>query len=205
MALSSLATHLTFALLLISLALQSNGSLIPSRYQDSLVSFNSSLDMVDTHCYTPDRGDTPGIQPTQLQACKNALHVLVLMPDFTTKARYSRNPRTMGRKLPVGWQLGTHAECRIVLSCENDRDSAMFSYADIAQSAKKIIDSCVDQPDAHGRYPLLRWGGVNGIGDQETFYVAVARPITSTLVGGVVNGTDMLAGGEVVDGIIETS
>ena len=63
----------------------------------------------------------------------------------------------------------------------NDRDTAVFRLADVAQVARRIIDRCVDEPDPHGRYPLLKWGGVSGISAEETFYVAVAKPIRPEL------------------------
>ena len=68
------------------------------------------------------------------------------------------------------------ADCRIVVNCQNERDSAVFRYADVAQTAKMIIQNCIDQPDPTGRYPQLKWGGVAPVGEN-TFYVAVAHPI----------------------------
>ena len=84
-------------------------------------------------------------------------------------------------KIPIGWQLGPDAECRIVVNCINDQDSAIFRYADIAQVAKLIIDDCVDNPDPLGRVPVFKWGGVNTLNDEITFYVAVARPLPDVL------------------------
>ena len=100
----------------------------------------------------------------------------------------------MGKKLPIGWQLGQGAGCRIVVSCENDRDTAVFRYADVAQEARKIIDNCVDKPDTHGRYPLLTWGGIHGLRGEETFYVAVASPIQPVLEAGLANWTAPVGG-----------
>ena len=83
----------------------------------------------------------------------------------------------MARKVPIGWQKTAEAQCRIVVTCMNDRDTAEFRLADVAQVARRIIEHCVDTPDPHGRYPLLQWGGISGIDGEDTFYVAVARPI----------------------------
>ena len=79
--------------------------------------------------------------------------------------------------VPIGWQKTRDSDCRIIVTCMNDRDTAEFRLADVAQVAKQIIDNCVDVPDPHGRYPLLRWGGISGVSTEETFYVAVAKPI----------------------------
>lgn len=87
----------------------------------------------------------------------------------------------MAKELPAGWQLGPGASCRIVVNCQNDKDSAVFRYADVAQIAGRIIDNCVEKPDPFGRFPVLKWGGIHGITDEETFYVAVARPLPSVL------------------------
>ena len=77
--------------------------------------------------------------------------------------------------------MGVGATCRIVVSCENDKDSAVFRYADVAQIARKIMDNCVEKPDPFGRFPVLKWGGIHGITGEDTFYVAVARPLHSVL------------------------
>lgn len=167
---------LAFTSLLLVFALHSNGS-PTSRDQNSLVTFNSTFNEISSHCYTPDGGDTPHVQPVDLKACKDALAVLIHTPDFATRFRFSKNPRAMAKSLPTGWQLGTGAICRIVVNCQNDKDSAVFRYADVAQIARSIIDNCVEKPDPHGRFPLLKWGGIRGITGEETFYVAVARPL----------------------------
>ena len=85
--------------------------------------------------------------------------------------------------------MGADATCRIIINCQNDRDTAVFRYADVAQLARMILDNCVDKPDPFGRYPLLKWGGVHGIMGEETFYVAVARPILHGLELEVTNRT----------------
>ena len=86
----------------------------------------------------------------------------------------------MARKVPIGWQKTAESDCRIVVTCMNDRDTEEFRLADVAQVARRIIDHCIDEPDPHGRYPLLQWGGVSGIGEG-TFYVAVAKPVRHKL------------------------
>lgn len=171
-------------------ALQSNASPTATKNPGSLSMVNPIPNaIIFPHCYHPDGADTPGIQPTNLQACKDALQVLIRFPDFTTRFRFSRNPRTMAKEVPAGWQLGTDAECRIIVNCLNDRDTAIFRYADVARLARKIMDECVDSPDPHQRVPLLKWGGVKGIEGTETFYVAVARPITFATDVHSLNGT----------------
>ena len=107
-------------------------------------------------------------------------------------------------KLPLGWQLGQNADCRIVVNCANDQDSAFFRFADVAQVARQIIGDCVDRPDPDGRVPLFRWGGVNRLRDENTFYVAVARPLQPLLASeGVTNGTVGIGWGSSVDGGVE--
>ena len=171
---------------------------------DSLVMFNSSVNAIERLCYTPDRELTRHFKPVELQSCNDALRLLVHQRDYTTSFRFSRNPRAQALELPRGWQLGDHALCRIIVSCENDRDTAIFRYADVAQVARRIIDHCVEKPDPQGRYPLLKWGGIEGLNGEQTFFVAVARPLRSRLETGVANGT-VLTGGISVDGGIDAS
>lgn len=112
----------------------------------------------------------------------------------------------MAVKVPTGWQLGPNADCRIIINCQNDRDTAIFRYADVAQIARRIIDNCVDQPDPFERFPMLKWGGVDGIKGEETFYVAVARPLRPVLEVEIVNQTMPASRGpEDTDGGIESS
>lgn len=169
--------RLVFAFFLLFLGLHTDASPTTPSSQNSLVTVNSSFNAIISHCYTPAGRDTPNIQPVELEACKEALAVLVRTPDFTTRFRFSKNPRAMAIKVPIGWQLGTEANCRIIVNCENDRDTAALRYADIARIAKRIMDNCVDKPDPYGRFPMLQWGGVDGITGEDTFYVAVAKPI----------------------------
>lgn len=185
--------HLVFALLLLVLALHSNASSIISRNTNSLVTFNSSFNGIIPHCYSPEGSDTPNIQPVARKACRDALAVLVKAPDFTTPFRFSKNPRAMARELPAGWQSGIGATCRIVVNCLNDKDSAVFRFADVAQIAGKIIDNCVERPDPSGRFPMLEWGGIHGISGDDTFYVAVARPRNSVLSVEGMNVTEIMS------------
>lgn len=171
--------------------------------QNVPVIFNSTTNVIVPHCYIPDGQDTPGIRPTNLKGCQDALAVLVRTPDFTTRFRFSKNPRAMAKEVPVGWQLSHESECRIVVNCENDRDTAVFRFADVARIAKLIMDNCVGKPDPSGRYPLLKWGGVHGIAEEETFYVAVGRP-QSALEFKVSNQTVVTSGG-LVDGGVESA
>ena len=195
---------LIFASFLLLLALPSNASSATSENHNLPVPFNSSLDYIIPHCYTPEGQETPGIKSTNLKACKDALAVLVRTPEFTTPFRFSRNPRAMAKVIPAGWQMGDESDCRIIINCQNDHDSAIFRYADIAQIAKRIIENCVDHPDPFGRYPLLKWGGVDGIKEAETFYVGVARPIRPALEVEVGNMTVVASGG-LIGGIVESS
>lgn len=191
------------ALLLVVHALQSNAVPTMPETHDSLVLFNSSINvMIIPHCYTPESQDTPGVQPVNLKACKDALHVLVRQPHFADSYRFSRNPRALARKIPLGWQLGAEADCRIVVNCVNDHDSAIFRFADVAQVARQIIDDCIDKPDPYARVPLFKWGGVNRLKDENTFYVAVAKPLQPVPGSDGMNGT-VVTGSGLVDGGID--
>ena len=195
---------LVLAVLLPLLAPLSNAFPTTQGNLNSLVMLNSSVNRVISHCYTPDSEETPGIRPINLQACKEALNVLIRTPDFTTPFRFSRNPRAMAKEIPMGWQPGPAADCRIVINCYNDHDSAVFRFADVAQGARKIMENCVEKPDPHGRYPVLEWGGVTDINGEETFYVAIARPLKSQLGVELINET-LVAGGGLFDGGTEVS
>ena len=194
--------RLVFASSLLFLALHSNASPTTPQTHNSLEALNSSFNGIISHCYTPDGADTPGILPVELKSCEDALSILVRTEDFTTRFRFSKNPRAMAISVPVGWQKGTNAKCRIIVSCENDRDTGMFRYADIAQSARRIIQNCVDKPDPFERHPLLKWGGIDGIRGEETFYVAVAKPLRAALEVVEANET-LVADGGLVDGALQ--
>ena len=140
------------------------------------VPINSSLNELVSHCYTPDSPGAHSIEPVDPQDCTDALSALVRTKDFTKRFRFSKTA-AMAVTVPLAWQSTRDSDCRIIVSCTNDLDTAEFRLADVAQVAKSIIDNCVYVPDPHGRYPLLRWGGISGVSTKETFYVAVAKPI----------------------------
>lgn len=76
-----------------------------------------------------------------------------------------------------------------MLSVDNDRDTDTFRLLDAARVAKKVIRACVENPMPNPRWGVLRWGGVDGLGDQaENFYVSVGRPVGARGLG-VGNGT----------------
>ena len=60
------------------------------------------------------------------------------------------------------------------MSCENDRDAYTFRFADVLVVAKRLVDTCVGTTQSE-KWGLLRWGGVQVLGDTETFYVSVGR------------------------------
>ena len=64
-----------------------------------------------------------------------------------------------------------------MVSCENDRDAYTFRLADLLVPAKGIIDNCVATRES-ARWGLLRWGGIDTLGDSLSFYVSVFRPLT---------------------------
>ena len=123
---------------------------------------------VDFHCFNPET--SPEMGEVSLRDCRGALLVLARNPDFTTPFRFSKNPRR-GLKIPRGWTSG---ECLIVMSCENDRDAATFRFADVLVVARRLVDTCVGTMQSE-KWGLLRWGGVEVLGDTETFYVSVGK------------------------------
>lgn len=129
----------------------------------------STLGAVVPHCFSA--GSHPQIRPTNLEDCKSTLRRLIHQPGFNDLHRFSRNHRR-GIQVPIGWRSGN---CVIFLSCENDYDADDFRYADIARSAKWVIDQCVDLPEGK-----TSWGGVNSTGNPEvgSFYVSInSRPV----------------------------
>ena len=143
------------------------------------------LNRIVYHCFTPDT--SPNIGEANSKDCRDTLLLLARSPDFTTPMRFSKNPRS-GVKVPRGWRSG---DCLIFVSCENDRDSYTFRFADVLVVAKRIVDNCVGTTVTE-KWGILRWGGVDILGDSETFYVSVGKPFAPRTVGeGVVlvNGT----------------
>lgn len=125
---------------------------------------------IESHCYNPDTSPTMG--ETNLKDCRDTLLKIARTPDFTTRITFSKNPRR-GVSLPRGWKSG---ECLIFFSCENDRDAYTFRYADVLASAREIVDLCVGTTVTE-QYGLMRWGGIYILGDSDTFYVSVGRPL----------------------------
>ena len=117
-------------------------------------------------CFTPDAGHE--IEEVELKDCRNALLVLARAPSFTTPMTYSKNP----------------GGCLILVSCYNDRDAYTFRLADVLAVAKKLVDTCVESTVTE-KWGLLRWGGLDDLGDSETFFVSVFRPTNSVLTGSV--------------------
>lgn len=145
---------------------------------------NSSNNIIP-HCYTPDTSAEIG--ETNLKDCRAALLILARNPDFTIPMSFSKNPRR-GIKVPRGWTSG---ECIIFVSCENDRDAYTFRFADVLVVAKKIVDKCVGT-ETEEKWGLLRWGGVDELGDSETFYVSVGKPYPPTTAAGSVGPVDLV-------------
>ena len=129
----------------------------------------TAVNRVLGHCFTP--AVDPNIQATNLKDCRDALLKLATAPDFTTPRSYSKNPRRGLRRLPLNWSSG---DCLILVSCENDRDAYTFSFADLLPVAWKLIDTCVGT-EVSPEWGLLRWGGIDVLGDSQTFYVSVLK------------------------------
>ena len=60
------------------------------------------------------------------------------------------------------------------MSCENNRDAYTFRFADVLPVARKVIDTCVESK-VNPTWGLLRWGGMDVLGDSPTFYVSVLK------------------------------
>ena len=130
---------------------------------------NDSYPEITPHCFTP--ASLEGVGETNPHDCRAALEILIRQPHFTTRYSFSKNPRR-GLKVPKGWTSG---QCVIFVSCENDRDAYTFRLADVAANARKLVAGCVGKESE--RWGMLRWGGVDILGDSETFYVSVGRPV----------------------------
>ena len=129
----------------------------------------TTLDRVEGHCFTPALD--PNIKATNLKDCRDALVNLVRAPDFMTPRSYSDNPRRGLHPLPLDWQSG---DCLILVGCENDRDAYTFRFADVLPVARKLVDTCVGTKMTP-RWGLLRWGGMDALGNSQTFYVSVLK------------------------------
>lgn len=160
--LSSLACHATSAILNLS---------------------STALNRVEGHCFTPELD--PNLQETNLEDCRDALRNLAMAPDFTTPRGYSKNPRRGLHPLPLHWISG---DCLILVSCENSRDAYTFRFADVLPVARKVIDTCVGTRISP-RWGLLKWGGMDVLGDSVTFYVSVLSAPPDAVPMEVVNQT----------------
>lgn len=156
----------------------------PAVYQirSSLSIYNGTLGDVWPFCFSPE--SHPGIDFTNSGDCTAALRLVVLEPGFLVPITFSKNSRR-GIKLPKRWKSG---RCVIFISCANDRDADTFTYAHVAQQARKVIQTCVD-----GR--VTPYGGMDEIGSVQSFYVSVGRPVILDSLGDEmegVNGTDLI-------------
>ena len=118
---------------------------------------------IQQRCF--DQHSYPGIDFTNLADCRLAMGNLVRQPRFRAKTWFSRNQR-VGVMVPKEWN---NHDCTIYVSCINDYDREMFSYADIARIAQNIITMCVQEKS---REP---YGGVEQVGKLGSFYVTVGR------------------------------
>lgn len=148
-------------LLLSSLAYHATSTLINLR--------PPTLNRIQPQCYTPD----VDIELTEVNPkdCRDTLLQIARAPNFLTPRRYSKNSRR-GLPLPIGWKSG---DCLIFVSCENDRDAYTFRIADVLPPAKKVVDNCVDTQE-DPKWGLLRWGGLENLGNSGSFYVSVSKP-----------------------------
>lgn len=131
---------------------------------------NASQISVTPFCFT--QTSHPGIVTTNAADCNRALGVLVRERHFTTPFKFSKStsPFFDVIVLPKGWGSG---ECVIFVSCANREDTDIFSYADVARIARRIVTDCVkDNP--------VPYGGLEEIGSAGTFYVSVGRPPKSS-------------------------
>lgn len=67
-----------------------------------------------------------------------------------------------------------------MMSCENDRDAYTFRFADVLVVARRVVDNCVGTTQSE-KWGLLRWGGVEVLGDTETFYVSVGKRVAGSV------------------------
>ena len=133
----------------------------------SLTNSNTTTNDLVLHCFTP--GMHPDRRISNLRDCKDALAKLVLEPNFITPYRFSKNKRRLDViPVPKGWSSGS---CLIFVSCENDHDTDVLRFADVARQARTVIRACVEGKEEP-------YGGINGVGPLGTFYVSVGTPIS---------------------------
>lgn len=56
------------------------------------------------------------------------------------------------------------------MSCANDRDADSFTFAHVAQRARNVLRTCVDDR-------AVPYGGIEELGTEESFYVSLGRPV----------------------------
>lgn len=89
------------------------------------------------------------------------------------------------------------------MSCENDRDAFTFRIADVLPPATRIVDNCVGTKE-DPKWGLLRWGGLENLGDSVSFYVSISRPNNPTTSTG--NVVPMrLVNETLIDPVVEVS
>ncbi len=131
----------------------------------SIRSLNATND-IELRCFSPAL--YPERSALNSTDCDLALMKLVLTPRFNVLQKFSKNMRRLDTlKVPRGWGQG---KCIIMLSCENDRDTASFKLADVARQVRAIINYCIEGHDT-------TYGGIVGVSDVPTFYVSIAGPI----------------------------
>ena len=79
------------------------------------------------------------------------------------------------------------------MTCKNDRDAYTFRFADVLPVAKRLVDNCVGTHESE-RWGLLRWGGLDGLGDSETFFVMVGHPFVPGSAAGSVIPVELVNG-----------
>lgn len=156
-----------------------------------------TLNRIAPQCYTPDVDIS--LREVDPNDCRDTLLQIARAPNFLTPRRYSKNPRR-GLPLPIGWKAG---DCLIFVSCENDRDAFTFRIADVLPPATRIVDNCVGTKE-DPKWGLLRWGGLENLGDSVSFYVSISRPNNPTISTG--NVVPMrLVNETLIDPVVEVS
>ena len=176
-------TSYTTSLILLFLQILSSLEAPPTLPIQPLLSVARGIENSTPFCFTPE--SHPGIRTTNTADCHRALRYLISAPHFRTRFRFSKNPRN-GVQVPKGWQ---HGECVIYVSCASAHDSDYFTLADVSTEAVRIIKECVDEP-------TVKYGGVHGVGDAGTFYVAVgysdALHLSNSSVAGLIQASQLL-------------
>lgn len=170
-------------LLLSSLAYHTSSMLIDP---NPTMKANTS-NRIEPRCFTPET--SPDVGETNQNDCRDALLILARTRGFTNPYQFSKDPRR-GVRLPLVWKS---RECVIFVNCENDHDAYTFRFADVLVVAKRLVDVCVGTHESE-RWGLLRWGGLDGLGDSETFYVSVGYPLPLVSAAGSVIPVELVNG-----------